>query len=103
MKVCHMQERGARGDMADLRAASLETLLQMIGAGFGCTLLPALALKTASATDSAVMARPLDLPDTYRRVSLVFRRTFPRREAIEAFAEVVLDHLPDTVSPLEAP
>lgn len=102
MKVCHMQERSAQGDMVDLRAASLETLLQMIGAGFGCTLLPALALKTASARDRGVMARQLKLPDTYRRVSLVFRRTFPRRKALEAFAEVVLKHLPDTVYPLDA-
>ena len=97
MMVCHMQERSAQGDMADLRAASLETLLQMVGAGFGCTLLPALALKTASARDKSIIARQLKLPDTYRRVSLVYRRTFPRRQALEAFARVVLDNLPDTV------
>ena len=95
--VCHMQERSAQGDMADLRAASLETLLQMVGAGFGCTLLPALALNTASARDKSIIARQLKLPDTYRRVSLVYRRTFPRRQALEAFARVVLDNLPDTV------
>ena len=97
MMVCHMQERSAQGDMADLRAASLETLLQMVGAGFGCTLLPALALNTASARDKSIIARQLKLPDTYRRVSLVYRRTFPRRQALEAFARVVLDNLPDTV------
>jgi len=103
MEVCHMQERGVQGDMADLRAASLETLLQMVTAGFGSTLLPALALKTASARDRGVIARQLKLPDTYRRVSLVFRRTFPRRQVLEAFAEVVLKHLPDTVYPLDVP
>ena len=101
MEVCHMQERDIQGDMADLRAASLETLLQMVAAGFGSTLLPALALKTASARDRSIMARQLKLPDTYRRVSLVFRRTFPRRQALEAFAEIILRHLPDTVHPLD--
>ena len=60
MEVCHMKERGIQGDMADLRAASLETLLQMVAAGFGSTLLPALALKTASARDRGVMARHLN-------------------------------------------
>jgi len=100
MAVCHMQESSAQGDMADLRAASLETLLQMVGAGFGCTLLPALALKTASARDRGLIARQLKLPDTYRQVSLVYRRTFPRRQALEAFAEVVLENLPKTVRPL---
>jgi LysR family hydrogen peroxide-inducible transcriptional activator len=103
MEVCHMQKRDIQGDMADLRAASLETLLQMVAAGLGSTLLPALALKTASARDRGVMARQLKLPDTYRRISLVFRRTFPRRQALEAFAEVVLRYLPDTVYPLDAP
>ena len=103
MEVCHIQERGEQGEMADLRAASLETLLQMTAAGFGCTLLPALALKTISAKDRGLIARQLQLPDTYRRVSLVYRRSFPRRQALEAFAELVLENLPDTVHPLEAP
>ena len=102
MEVCHMQERGVHGDMADLRAASLETLLQMVLAGFGSTLLPALALKTVAATDRGLIARQLQLPDTYRRVSLVYRRTFPRRQVLAAFAEVVLENLPDTVHPLDA-
>jgi LysR family hydrogen peroxide-inducible transcriptional activator len=101
MEVCHMQERGVQGDMADLRAASLETLLQLVAAGFGSTLLPALALRAGSAKDRGIIARQLKLPDTYRQVSLVYRRTFPRRQALEAFARVVLDNLPDTVQPLD--
>jgi len=100
MEVCHINEREVRGDLADLRAASLETLLQMVAAGFGCTLLPALALNTVSAKDKGVLTRQLQLPDTYRQISLVYRRTFPRRKALEAFAEVVLENLPDTIRPL---
>jgi LysR family hydrogen peroxide-inducible transcriptional activator len=100
MEVCHIHERGMQGDLADLRAASLETLLQMVAAGFGCTLLPALALNTVSARDKGILARQLHLPDTYRRVSLVYRRTFPRRKALEAFAKVVLENQPDTIKPL---
>ena len=45
MEVCHMKERQHNGDMADLRAASLETLIQLVSAGFGCTLVPALAMQ----------------------------------------------------------
>ena len=100
MAVCHMQERDVHGDMADLRAASLETLLQMVVAGFGSTLLPALALKAGSAKDRGIITRQLKLPDTYRRVSLVYRRTFPRRQALEAFSGVVCANLPDTVTSL---
>ena len=99
MQVCHMQERDVQGDMVDLRAASLETLMQMVAAGFGSTLIPALAMKTASARDRSLITRQLELPDTYRRVSLVYRRTFPRRQALDAFSEVVLKNLPDSVYP----
>ncbi len=101
MEVCQMQARELQSDMADLRAASLETLLQMVIVGFGCTLLPALALKTASAKDRGLVVRQLQLPDTFRQVSLVYRRTFPRREALMAFAEVVLANLPSSVQALQ--
>ena len=100
MEVCHLHERAVQGDLADLRAASLETLLQLVAAGFGCTLLPALALNAVSARDEGVLARQLLLPDTCRTVSLVYRRTFPRRKVLEAFTEVVLENLPDTIRPL---
>jgi len=100
MAVCHMQERRVQGDMADLRAASLETLLQMVAAGFGSTLLPALALRGGAARDRGIIARQLKLPDTYRRVSLVYRRTFPRHQVLEAFATVVSSNLPDSVTSL---
>jgi LysR family hydrogen peroxide-inducible transcriptional activator len=97
MEVCKLADRPRTGEMADLRAASLETLLQLVGAGFGCTLVPALAIRGSWMTDSGIIARRLELPDARRRISLVFRRTFPRRAALETFAEVTLSQLPNTV------
>jgi LysR family hydrogen peroxide-inducible transcriptional activator len=94
MEVCHLRERAQAGEQADLRAASLDTLLQLVGAGMGATLLPALALRSAGA---GVVTRPLEVPDAYRRVSLVWRRSFPRVAAVEALAGVILAHLPNTV------
>jgi len=100
MEVCHLVDREQTGEMGDLRAASLETLLQLVGAGFGCTLVPALAIRGGWMTDSGIIARRLELPDACRRISLVFRRSFPRRRALEAFADVIRDHLPNTVKAL---
>lgn len=97
MDVCRLAERPTQGEMADLRAASLETLLQLVGAGFGCTLVPALAIRSGCMSDSGIVTRPLDLPNAYRRISLVYRRSFPRCRALEAFADVVRDHLPTSV------
>lgn len=98
MEVCHLKERSAQGELADLRAASLETLLQLVGAGFGCTLVPALAMRGSWTTGSGVVAQPLSLPGAHRRVSLVYRQSFPRRAALEAFATVIRNHLPNTVT-----
>ncbi len=97
MDVCGLADRPQHGEMADLRASSLETLLQLVGAGFGCTLVPALAVRGPWMTDSGIIARPLELPDAFRRVQLVSRRSYPRRGALEAFADVIRDNLPNTV------
>jgi len=100
MEVCHIKERQGRGEMADLRAASLETLIQLVGAGYGVTLVPALAMRGSWMTGSGVVAQPLAIADASRRVSLTFRRSFPRRAALQAFTDIILERLPNTVQPV---
>lgn len=102
MDVCHIKGRNKQSEMADLRAASLETLLQLVGAGFGCTLVPALAISGSWATGSGIVARKLELPDAYRCVSLVFRHSFPRQTALDSFAELILQNLPNTVQAISS-
>ena len=63
----------------------------------GATLVPALALRSAAMTGSGVVTRQREVPDAYRRVSLVWRRGFPRAAAVAALAEVILAQLPNTV------
>ncbi len=101
MDVCKLTERPRQGEMGDLQASSLETLLQLVAAGLGCTLVPALATRGSLLKESGIRVRRLGLPDTYRRVSLAYRRSFPRRPALEAFADVVQESLPDGVKVLE--
>jgi LysR family transcriptional regulator, hydrogen peroxide-inducible genes activator len=100
MEVCRLKEGGMDNEMADLRAASLETLLQLVGAGFGCTLVPALAVRGTWTTDSGIIARKLSLKDAYRRVQFVYRKTFPRKQALSALADVIRGQLPNTVKAL---
>jgi len=93
------------GPFGDLRASSLETLLNMVAAGFGCTLVPALAVKgaqltTMGTTDMGIVARPLKLATASRPVALWYRRSFPQVQMIEALADVVVATLPNTVRPL---
>ena len=98
MDVCHMKERQTHGEMADLRASSLETLIQLVGAGYGVTLVPALAMRGSWTAGSGVVAQPLAIAGASRRVALVFRRSFPRRAALQALAGIILDNRPNTVT-----
>lgn len=100
MHVCHISERAQQGDMADLRAASLETLIQLVGAGFGVTLVPALAMQGSWTSGSGVVAQRLRAKDAKRRVCLVHRRSFPRQAALTALSNIILSNLPNTVSKL---
>lgn len=97
MEVCHMKERQNQGEMSDLRASSLETLIQLVKADFGITLVPALAMGGTWTSGSGVVAQPLKIADASRRISLVYRQSYPRRSALKAFADTLLDNLPNTV------
>lgn len=73
-----------------LRAASLSTLLNMVAAGYGTTLVPGLA--AGAAEDSGIALRPLAEPAS-RTVRIAWRASFPRRAAVEAVAGVVAGRL----------
>lgn len=100
MDVCRVEEKSLDSVSADLRAASLETLLQLVGAGYGSTLVPALAMQGSWMTGSGIIARKLEIKDAFRTVRLVFRKTFPRRESVEVLTRVIKSNLPNTVKRL---
>ena len=82
---------GALND-ADLRATSLETLLQLVAAGRGVTLAPALAVERLRIP--GVIFRPLGVTGGSRHIALLRRRSSSRLPAIEAFEQALLDSLP---------
>ena len=97
--ICVISGTWARhGEMADLRAASLEKLIQLVRAGSGATLLPALAMQGPWATGSGVTAQPLSIANASRHLSLVYRQSLSRIAALQEFADIILNHLPNTVS-----
>lgn len=73
-----------------LRAASLSTLLNMVAAGYGTTLIPGLA--AGAAQDAGIVLRPLAVP-AGRTVRIVWRARFPRRAAVEAVGQVIATRL----------
>lgn len=73
-----------------LRAASLPTLLNMVAAGYGTTLVPGLA--AGAAQDAGIVLRPL-AARAGRTVRIAWRARFPRRAAVEAMGEVIAERL----------
>jgi LysR family hydrogen peroxide-inducible transcriptional activator len=77
----------------DFRAASLETICQLVAAGFGCTLLPALAAR-AQRSELAFVIRPLQSRNASRRIGLVWRRHYPKAQELALLAELVRNNPP---------
>ncbi len=100
--LCRLDRRDPNSELANLRATSLETLLQLVSAGYGSTLVPALAVSGPWTSGRGIIVRELDLPGASRDVSLYFRRSFPRRAALEALCDTLRRHLPNTVQLLNA-
>jgi len=75
---------GANGATVNTRETSLETLLALVAAGDGITLLPALA-----AREGALVLRPVAGAGAARQVCLVHRHSFPRPEVIKAMAKII--------------
>lgn len=90
--------RGALG--GTLRAASLPTLLNMVAAGYGTTLIPGLAAGVAQ--DAGIALRPLTTA-AGRVVRIVWRGSFPRGAAVEAVGEVIAGRLSHFSAGVERP
>ena len=84
----------ARAKELAFRATSLPTLVQMVAAGAGVTLLPALALPT-EAKRSDVRVRPFAEPAPHRTLALVWRRSSPLAPALRLIAAVIRKSYPE--------
>jgi len=73
-----------------LRAASLATLINMVAAGYGTTLVPGLA--AGAAQDAGIVLRPLAARAS-RTIRIVWRSAFPRRAAVDAVARIIAERL----------
>lgn len=85
LSFCDMQSETAR---EGLDASSLSTLVQMVGAGIGVTLIPemAVAVETRSA-QVAVNAFPE--PEPTRRVGMIWRKTSPLASKLSEIADLI--------------
>lgn len=87
----------SRVEVQTILASSLETLINMVAAGLGVTLLPAMALGGGWLAERGLETEKLNDSKAYRRIYLTYRKTFPRRPLIQKLAEILCQNLPDAV------
>ncbi|MGJ4885999.1 MULTISPECIES: hydrogen peroxide-inducible genes activator [unclassified Bradyrhizobium] len=83
LSFCNMQ---APREMLD--ASSLSTLVQMVGAGMGVTLIPEMAVGVETRSASVSLARFAD-PQPQRTVGMVWRKTSPLAKQLMQISEIV--------------
>ncbi len=71
------------------RATSLETLRQMVVAGLGVTLMPALAVEAPFGSQRGLTVRPFAAPAPTRTIGAVWRKTSTRVAAIDAVCDII--------------
>jgi LysR family hydrogen peroxide-inducible transcriptional activator len=79
----------------DYRATSLETLRQMVAAGLGVTLLPALAASGPFASNRSLTLKPFANPVPTRTVGAVWRKSSTRTAAIKAVGAIIQSTMAD--------
>jgi len=87
MAACGARNGVQRGGMpASMQASTLETLVNLVAAGYGATLLPALAADSFRVRE--IVLRPL-VGKSSRTIRLVSRPGFPRPQALRALERVI--------------
>jgi LysR family hydrogen peroxide-inducible transcriptional activator len=71
-----------------LDGSSLSTLVQMVGAGIGVTMIPQMA-QGVEARSAAVDCTPFDGPQPSRTIGLVWRKSSPLDPQLRDIAQVV--------------
>jgi LysR family hydrogen peroxide-inducible transcriptional activator len=87
LSFCKMQS-GPPREVLD--ASSLSTLVQMVGAGIGVTLIPEMAVEIETRSADVTITR-FSPPEPARTIGMAWRRTSPLAEQLSAIASDVFD------------
>lgn len=85
LSFCHMKSSPPR-DMLD--ASSLSTLVQMVSAGMGVTLIPEMAMAVETCSASVSVAR-FKNPQPSRTIGMIWRKTSPLARQLQQLSELV--------------
>lgn len=86
--------RKANAEGLDTQASSLETIVGLVAAGAGITFLPSSALNDDGSSRRGISMRKATNKAAERRVRLIYRETYPKRQLLDEVATVIGKHLP---------
>jgi LysR family hydrogen peroxide-inducible transcriptional activator len=92
LEVCPELSRFSQasgGIQKTFEGSSLETIRHMVASGIGVTVMPMMA-RPEQVNEGLLVYVPFEPPAPQRRVSLVWRKSFPRLPAIEALRRAIL-------------
>lgn len=83
IRACPECTQGAENTTITLQGSSLETIRHMVASGMGVTIVPCSAAGADRYAQRLVAIRRFHEPEPTRRISLAWRRSFPRAKAID--------------------
>jgi len=92
LDACRLAGSAAR---VQFEATSIHTLVQMVAAGIGVTLLPEMAVAANIAAGTDIRLLPL-ADAAVRHIGLVWRRASPRVKEFELLADMIAEHHADS-------
>ena len=84
--LCNIQSRTT---LAETSVTSLETIISLVAAGQGISIVPALAQATGWLNRPHIGVQPLRSKGATRQLNLTFRKSSPRRPLIKAVSEEI--------------
>lgn len=82
--------QSSEGIQRTFEGSSLETIRHMVASGVGITVLPSSSVPNPVPKESRLTYIPLADDDTRRTVALVWRKSFGRREALDALRDCIM-------------
>lgn len=96
--------QSSEGIQRTFEGSSLETIRHMVASGIGITILPSSSVPQPVPKDSLLSYIPLhEVGGTERTVALVWRKSFSRKEAVDALREGVMNCKLNGVQFVDAP
>jgi len=91
LQACHAIDQSR---LRSFGATSLSTLLQLVAAGQGVTLVPSIALASVAAADPRLRLKRFADPEPHRRIGLAWRKSSPREQDFRALVDLIRQAAP---------